>query len=233
MIIIPIPKSASTSLFYLLGVYLVMNKVIDDDSHNKKENRYLHIADSGKDYNNGRFWDREVSDDYKYIYNWFKDTVELNANDVKKVTTKSSLFKNHILPTYNNLKLLEGVKKVVLLRNPDDVILALKRAYDRNLPAGSFFSLDTNFHKNMSEYAWVKKAEDVGLVDDIWRFYSGWSDYGGERLLITYNDILEDHTKVVNRIFKYYEIDLEFKNIPLPKLLYTRGFSTGAKMFGG
>jgi hypothetical protein len=223
MIIIPIPKSASSSLFYTLSRFLSYYGILESGVLDFRSKRYLHIVDDSKNnYQKGFYWDRITSNDYKFIHKWHPDCVEINKNDIIEISRKNRLYKNHILPTRNNLILLNDVKKVILLRDYHDVIFAYRRAFIRGIPRINFFNVYDNFRKDMTESEWLEESERLGIVDDLKLFYNNWSDYDGECLKITYNSVINNTTDTINKILKYYEINFVLKDIELLELLYTR-----------
>ena len=155
MLLIAIPKSASTSLFGFIVA------IMGESMH------YIQTED-------GRLWNRKVPVEYKYIYKWHTDIREIELEDVMKVDGKNIFYKQHFPPTSNNLELLDSIKKVILLREPQDVVFAYYRAFMKQVPI-SF--KDSNFSYTMGSDDWYNVAKRLGVVEDVERFYDGWNSY--------------------------------------------------------
>ncbi len=102
LLIIAIPKSASTSLLKTLG-----------DLYNFPKHQRSIIG-----Y-------KESIGGFKFIWQLHSDMKEINSKElIDELTVKDRFCKQHFLPIDSNLKLLLDKKIVIVLRNPVDVIKA-------------------------------------------------------------------------------------------------------------
>ena len=92
MIIVAIPKSASTSLMLTLGKY--------------------HGLEAKQDFS---LSENDNPEHCQVLFNLHSDVRELSEEDVARMSDPEKIFKQHIFPSPNNLRLLERVKKVVML----------------------------------------------------------------------------------------------------------------------
>jgi len=102
MLIIAIPKSASTSLMRTLA------KIHDlpCDMHFK--------------------WNGPLSKEFPNFHLQHSFGWELNEETVSYFINSEIIFKSHIVPSLNNLNLLCDHKKVILLRKPEGIIGAYR-----------------------------------------------------------------------------------------------------------
>ena len=129
MLMIAIPKSASTTIMKTIGVI-----------HKFK-------------YTQEKFSDLSRPKDFKSIYGYHSDIRELTPMLVRKFNEKNLVYKQHVLPTENNIKLLAEVKKVILLRDPNDIIRSYKRSVMKHLGEPM-----EDFVECTSETSWLEKA---------------------------------------------------------------------------
>jgi hypothetical protein len=128
------------------------------------------------------------------------------------------IHKYHFPPTARNQDLLHGVRKVILLRNPADVV----RAYWRGERAGTHPLRDLRFASCFSEESWMARAERTGLLDEMERFCAGWESHGGDKLVMRFEDLVRDPTAAVNRIERYLGLP-ESREVLLDRERYSRG----------
>lgn len=201
MLIIAIPKSCSTSLLATLGrLHSIPAQQID-----------LQM-------------DRSL-DDYKVLSEIHFDQGQLNRQLVRRFTAKNKFFKQHILPTENNRHLLQGRPKVVLLREPEHILLSYRRTVkagmrskDPNKSTGHVRQLMAGCHTNAD---WLERAREIGLVDELTRFYEGWAGNDDEQLVIHFDDLVQRPGAIVNEIEDYFGLPRS-SNVTLSKERYTR-----------
>lgn len=99
--------------------------------------------------------------------------------------TPDTIHHLHIPPTKENKRILSGVLKVVILRDPGEVV----DAYFREIKKG-FRRVPTSFNgvKTPNEFKW--RANQVGLLDELWRFYHGWALESENISVINYAEII-------------------------------------------
>ncbi|MFW6008818.1 MAG: hypothetical protein ACOCP8_06095, partial [archaeon] len=97
MILIAIPKSASTTLIKTLN-----------NLHPEINCKQIMMTKNKK------------IQEINYLDKFHSDMRELTSKDIKLFTNKKTIYKQHIFPSKNNLKLLNNHKKIILLRHPID-----------------------------------------------------------------------------------------------------------------
>ena len=148
MLIVAMPKTASTSLMETLGIRHAMPR------------QQLPLLSNP--------W--PTSSEWHALTHLHSDTRELTETDVERFTKKGVLYKQHILPTAGNVSQLRQYAIVVLLRKPTDVVLSYRREalLTKQVPM-MWRGLET-------ESEWVVRAEQAGLVSDLDAFRACWSD---------------------------------------------------------
>lgn len=91
----------------------------------------------------------------------------------------------HIPPTKENKRILSGVQKVVILRDPDEVI----DAYFREIKKG-FRRVPTSFNALRTANEFRLRAKQIGLLDELCRFYREWACESENILKINYLEII-------------------------------------------
>jgi hypothetical protein len=111
MLIIAIPKSASTSLMSTLGDLYKL----------PFEQQFKNIQSF------------PINSKFINLANYHSDCRELDHEIIKKWTKENKIYKQHVIPTENNMQLLKNHKKVILLRKPYDIICSYRRSAIKNL----------------------------------------------------------------------------------------------------
>lgn len=195
MLILAIPKSASTALLETLG--------------------QLHGCHAVQT----NFFDLPVHRDYSVLARFHHDQHELTGELVETLVARDRFHKNHIVPTPNNQALLAEHRKVILLREPRDVVLAYRRAIralDADLP-----ELTTVFADCETESDWLERAGQIGLLSSLEKFCDGWLEHSGSKLVIWYEELIAEPTKTVNRVEDYLGLPTSDK-VDLVRARYTR-----------
>lgn len=187
MLIVAIPKSASSSLLKTLGS--------------------LHNIEGIQDFS---FSSNNIPKNCNIVYSIHSDIRELKKSEVDRFCDSNTFFKQHIFPSKNNLDLLHNKKKVILLRDPDDIIKSYLRGAKYN-----FNSLPNDFNLKMSNKQFVKKAKKVGLYADVRFFYDQWYSKADREttLIIDYKEYIRNTKVVINKIENFF--DLEITNSPI------------------
>ena len=110
--------------------------------------------------------------------------------------------------------------KAVLLRDPEEIVCSYRRAHDRGERAYSE-NMSRLFSGCNTERAWLDRAEENGLLGELWRFHEGWLADSSEKLTIHYRDVVQKPKQVVNRIEAYFGLP-QSKSVVLLKRRYTR-----------
>lgn len=195
MLLIAIPKSASTSLLETLGQI--------HGCHAEQVN----------------FFELPVHPDYKALARFHWDQHELTPEIVDQLVDPHAFNKNHIVPTRHNQTLLAEHRKVILLREPTEIIRAYRRAVR---------ALDTDMRKVAQIFAgcdtqsdWLARAESIGLLQSLQRFYDNWQQHAGNKLIVRFDDLITEPKAVVNRIEDYFGLN-QSDQVNLVRTRYTR-----------
>ena len=172
MLIIAIPKSASTALMSTLaGLHGVPGTQVFFPNAPRPEG-------------------------FDVLRRYHSDVRSIDAALAAQFATERQVFKQHLPPTSNNVACLSGCKKVILLREPAAIIAAYRRARQRFLSVSM-----PGFNPLASEEAWIRRARENGLYTDLERFVSGWSDNAVvNKRIIWYDDLVRDPTRTINAI---------------------------------
>jgi len=195
LLIIAIPKSASTSLLKTLG------KI-----HNLK------TIQSNKFQNNAK------PDGTIVLHKYHTDVRRIGKQNIDKFNNSEIIYKQHIYPSENNQLLLKSVKKVVLLRDPKEVILAYRRGIKKKVHNNV-----EGFSEGMSENEWLKGADNIGLTSDLNNFFNLWKKNRDEfTLIVHYDRLISNPTNEINRIEDFFNLRRTDYKVKLSKKRYTR-----------
>ena len=196
MLIIAIPKSASTSLMLTLGKY-----------HNLEAKQDLSFSKN------------KSAENCQILYKLHSDVRELTDNDVKLLSIPSAINKQHIYPSSNNVSLLSNIKKVILLRPPDEIILAYRRG-----AVNKVHNLLPGYSSKMTENEWLEKSKSDGLYSDLTFFCKEWKEKAKSEntLFIDYQDYVENPNIVLNEIEKFYGLAVTQQKVKTIKARYSR-----------
>ena len=140
--------------------------------------------------------------------------------------SRSMFRKHHIPPTKNNLEVFSKGKKVILLRDVNEVIASWRRTtLLKGSPLKGFSPFKDPIFLEKNEDEWIHQAEMSGLLDELRRFKEGWEKHTQNALHITYNQLLHDPQNTVNSVEEFFGLPLT-KKVVLPKKRYTRGERT-------
>jgi len=195
MLIVAIPKSASTSLVHTLGEIHSM----------PSKQEFLEL----KDY--------KIPNEYEVLASYHSDVREINQLILDEWNRSDIFYKQHIPPTPNNLKLLKNIKKVVLLRKPEDIILAYRRADTKGL-----HEKRKEFIGCVSENDWIEKAREIGLYTELENFYSGWISKSANNLIIYFDKLVDEEQATLEKISNFFSLRINKTNIELKKYRYSK-----------
>ncbi|HEU4428627.1 MAG TPA: hypothetical protein VFT98_07725, partial [Myxococcota bacterium] len=152
MLIIAIPKSASTALAVTLseahGIPIASQRIRDE---------WLIGAPRAPGYwQLGQFHRRDV--------------VEIDERIARIVAARDVLAKFHFPPTPRNQAVLRDVKKVVLLRAAEEIV----SAYRRGEETGAWRTKSFEFAFCFTERGWQRRAGATGLLGELRSFADGW-----------------------------------------------------------
>lgn len=91
------------------------------------------------------------------------------------------------------------MRKVVLLRDPEDVV----RAWMRGDETRAYKLRSPEFAYTYSEAAWMRRAKELGLLAELEAFDKGWRTHDGECLVVESKDLIGNPEKVLASIEEY------------------------------
>jgi hypothetical protein len=145
-----------------------------------------------------------------------RDVRELTADQVEMFASRSHLYKQHIAPTDTNLSLLADLRVAVLVRAPEEVVSAYRRV---NLITGD---RNPGFKGLDSEEEWQRRAQEIGLIEDLQRFRDVWSAQPNA-LIVTYAEVMDDPSEALRRIQGQLGLPVTPGDIELDKMRWSRG----------
>jgi hypothetical protein len=128
------------------------------------------------------------------------DAYELEAKDAEALAAIKGVAKHHILPTANNVAVLSGVRRIVLLRDPAEVIDAYWRGYATGVWPDGFKVLGAG--RTLAD--WRAAARKAGLDAELERFAQGWRDAPGETLLLDYAALTADSDRTLRQALDFF-----------------------------
>lgn len=197
MLIVAIPKSASTSLASTLarinGVsFKQKNKLQKKKNHKKCKSNNLHKIHS--------------------------DMIDFEENEIKSLAKSNTIYKQHIFPSENNLKFIKTIKCVIILRNVEDIIRSYKRKfdYDGQHKMGMFgLTRYDSYEKYLDQF------KQLGIYDDLVYFNSKYKGIQDDNHLIIYkDDIINKTNETINKINLFFGMPHVSSNILLSKERY-------------
>ena len=191
MLVVAMPKSASTALLRTLA-----------ERHRLQGHQVLFHR---------RPWPME----FQAIARWHSDMRVLGADDVGPFANPAAVYKQHIVPTDAHLALLADTPKVVLLRDPVEVIAAYRRAERATLshPRPEFFGLDS-----LDE--WIARAEEIGALDELRRFRDRWQAEGSQ--VVTYDELVNEVDSVFDVVEDAFSLDRTARPVQLRQERFSR-----------
>jgi hypothetical protein len=186
MLILAIPKSASTALVVTLaeahGIPIESQRIRDE---------VLAGAPRAPGYwQMGQFHRRDV--------------IEIDERIARHVAARERLAKFHFPPTPRNQAALRDVKKVVLLRDVHEIV----SAYRRGDETGAWRTKSYEFAFCFSERGWQRRARATGLLSELLAFADGWRAHDGDKLVIESAELFADPAGVIARIETYLGLPL-------------------------
>ena len=142
MLVVSIPKSASTFLLKTLSTL-----------HHKKGYQ--------NNYNNNVF-----PDSYQLLGKYHIDLMEYDLSDMAIFHDTTKIYKLHIPPIDNSLELLRDKMKVILLEEPQEIVMAyyLANKWLLNERREEFKNAHTSEE-------WVWNAKEIGLLQELKNFF--------------------------------------------------------------
>lgn len=194
MLIVAIPKSASTSLMFTLA-----------------KNHQLPAEQPG-------YHDLNIPDEYKNLGAHHDDIVNLSLSVAKKLSKSNCIYKQHFPPTANNIELLTQQKTVLLLRKPTQVLDAYYRAiktFSKVNPVG--------FARGLGRDEWLTYISESGLEREVKLFYRGWVELTHENVwVVHFENLISNPVATINAIEHFWGLPITLGPFSLMKKRYTR-----------
>lgn len=182
MLIIAIPKSASTALVSTLSARHALPVV-------SAELRLRLVARC------------PVAEGYVQLARLHRrEVVEIDAEVAREVAAPGLLAKFHFPPTPNNQSRLASTPKVVLLRDPREIVSAYKRGDE----TGAFRLKSYEFCYCLTEQGWQARAEKTGLLAQLRAFADGWRAHPGDKLVLEAEELIGDPAGALARVERYF-----------------------------
>jgi len=196
MIFISIPKSASSSLLETFSVLHGLPSSQIDLKH------------------------LPIPKNFSSLGRIHQDVVNLDKATYSKLIQPDYLYKQHIPPTTNNIGLLKNQKKVILIRrNLKDIVLAYRRAVQKKIHRHF-----KDFLGCKSESDWFRRAQEVGLLNELNTFREGWLEEGRKSEnthIVFYSELINNPKEVLNSIEMFLGFPVSDK-VALSKRRYSR-----------
>lgn len=202
MLLIATPKSASTSLLRTLADRLGLPGYMGAEGLSRDVIQAL-----------------EPSPGYTHLHTFHgSDFKELSAECAQLMTSRQCIYKVHAAPTPHNRRMLAATPKVLLHRDPREIVAAWRRAvrlgiHHRLRP---FDGLET-------EDEWLARAEEIGVIGDggeLERFRAGWLEQGV--LEVRFRDLLDNPDQTVRTIERFWGFESASAVVELAQEKYTR-----------
>jgi len=194
VLIVAIPKSASTSLMFTLAK--------------------IHQLPAGQP----GYLDLHTPNEFKQLSIYHSDIVNLTPSVANKLSKLNCVYKHHLPPTANNIKLLTRQKTVLLLRKPAQVLDAYYRAIKT-------FSIENSvgFKRSLGKAGWLTYISESGLEREIELFYRGWEEFAHENIWTVYfKDLISNPVATINTVERFWNLPITPGPFSLMKMRYTR-----------
>jgi hypothetical protein len=184
MLIVAIPKSASTALVATLreahGLPIETRRIRDDVLLRRPiAPGYWHAAQFHR-----------------------RDFVEIDERVAEVMAARDLLAKFHLPPTARNQRVLRLIPKVILLRSPEEII----SAYRRGELTGVWPTKSYEFAFCLSERSWQRRAKETGVTDELRAFSEGWRSHDGDKLVLESAELVADPAGALARVEAYFRL---------------------------
>jgi len=142
----------------------------------------------------------------------------VKKGDIKKFKNEKIIYHEHLFPTKDNIKNLKNQKKVILLREPEEILHSWWRAEQSGI-----HSKHPMLKNCKTEKGYVEKAKKLGALKIFKDFKQGWEKAKTkDDLIIYYKDLMKNPQQIINDVEKHFDL-LQSENIKLLKIRYNRG----------
>lgn len=182
MLIIAIPKSASTALVSTLSAaheLPIRTREIRDDVLLRRPIAagYWHVAQFHR-----------------------RDFVEVDEAVAGVMAAGDLLVKFHFPPTPRNQAVLRQIPKVILLRDSEEIV----SAYRRGEESGAWPTKSYEFAYCFTERGWQRNARKTGLARELREFAEGWHAHDGNKLVVEAAELLAEPAQTLARVEQYF-----------------------------
>lgn len=202
MLLIATPKSASTSLMRTLAERLHLEAYMGAEGVGRETIQAL-----------------EPSPGFPHLHTFHgSDFKELSEDVAKFMVGRGCVYKVHVAPTPHNRRLLADAPKVLLHREPQEIVTAWRRA----VTLGIHHRLRP-FDGLQTEAEWLARAEALGVIGrdgELERFRDGWLEE--DVLEIRFSDLVADPDRTVRAIELYWGFQSPAMPVTLAREKYTQ-----------
>jgi hypothetical protein len=193
MLIIAIPKSVSTSLVTTLG--------------------RLYERPATQEF----FQEQAAVEEYPVLCRYHSDARLIGEDQVRRWSQTDAFYKQHIVPVEANREKLRGTRIVLLLRDPEEIILAYRRAELARLHPDR-----VEFAGCSTEQEWLDRSAHCGLLQELRSWTRGWLEDPGHKLVIQQSELVADPGKVVAAIADFWGLPRAGESVELAYERYSR-----------
>ncbi len=201
MLIVAMPKTASTSLMKTLGRAwrIPAEQIVCPE--------------------------QPVPEGYSTLARMHSDMRILPDGMIERAKDRSVIRKQHVLPVEENLSRLSEARIVLLVRLPEDIVLAYRRGVLRGTVSNAALR---EYPRDGTPREWLAQARRDGLLKQLHQFYNGWINSGLNCLTITFRHLTEAPRDAIQSIQRFWGFEQASVPSGLAKERYTRFGLTGA-----
>lgn len=204
-IILAQPKSASTSLMATLERYSDFTSgqqmeltFISNVWQKRYANTIFRLLGLGSNRSSFRLRDILPALDFPLLSKFHSDICDFgfDSDIANEFSPAFDIHKQHFPPTNGNMHLLEGIPKVILTRNIEDILSSYRRV--PNLKADREIYLRN-------------EAFVSGLKDDLVSWQTGWLDAAKDNpefITIEFEQLTKSFNETINAVTDHFEIEL-------------------------
>lgn len=154
------------------------------------------------------------SHEFPLLSKFHSDIADFDLATDLDTILKHKIHKQHIPPTKNNLHLLKNTKKIILLRQPQEIL----ESYLREPFTEELIYLQEKIRKDIDF--------KLALTGELNLWVNGWLNAEKQNsysIIIDYKDLIEQTSITINSILEFFEIDKKVdSNYNLPRERYYR-----------
>ncbi len=156
----------------------------------------------------------------RVLHRHHADICDIAPQQAEAFGASDRIFKQHTPPTEHNLRLLESVRKAILLRKPQEIVEAYYRAGRKKLMTSR-----SGLSGCHTIEAWNEIARENGMLNDLEWFYREWLTEARRdpetNLVVEYRDLVQQPRAIINLIEKHFGLPLS-STVVLSKKRYSR-----------